>query len=124
MAQGGNTDVAVSPGCLPTTTTTHFTACVMGKKRKRGKAHGGLRTSPTWLPRAAMMPAREGSTRLASSAAFLPPSRDGPVQPAVRTAFPSLPHVFSLLGWPRPKLLTSEGDICPLKTSVPGKEHL
>jgi hypothetical protein len=53
-----------------------------------------------------------------------PLSPPPPQLAAVRAAFPSLPHVFSLLGQPRPKLLTSEGDICPLKTSVPGKEHL
>ena len=82
------------------------------------KERGARPTEPTRAP-----PGFLGLTRVATSEAF-PPPRVGLVQAAVRAAFPSLPHVFSLLGWPRPKLLTSEGDICPLKTSVPGKEHL
>jgi hypothetical protein len=88
----------------PTPTTIHFTTCWTGKKKKRGEAHRPAPAPPGFL----------GLTRFAASAAF-PHPPVGPVQPAVRAAFLSLPHVFSL---------TSEGDICPLKTSVPGKEHL
>ena len=93
---GGNTNAEVSPGCPPHHHHNGFHHLRARQEKKEGRGLRGPYAGPAWLPRATVMPAGKGPTRVAASATFPPSSPSWPSAASCESCLPfPAPHVFS-----------------------------